>query len=96
MIDTTQLVILFAIVVVTILLVVVGIQVFYILKEFRYTVKKANKVLDDTKVITESVSGPISNLSTLTSGLKTGVGIVKLLKGKKIIQRLLEEEKHGK
>lgn len=95
MIDT-QLVILLAIVVLTVLLVVVGIQVFYILRELRHTVKKANKVLDETGVITESVSGPISNLSKLATGLKTGVNIAKLLKGKKIIQRLLEEEKHGK
>jgi len=44
--------------------------------------EKANKVLDDTGNITESVSGPISNISTLVTGLKTGASIAKLF-GKK-------------
>ncbi len=88
MIDPAQTALFLVIIVLTILLVVLGIQVFFILRELRITLTKVNKVLDDTSVITESVSKPISNLSSLTMGLKTGATIAKLFgngnkKGKK-------------
>lgn len=83
MIDTAQAVLLFVLVVLTILLVVLGIQVLFILKELRKTVDKANKVLEDTGVITESVSGPIAKFSSLSNGIKVGAALVSLLKGKK-------------
>ncbi len=93
MIDTAQAVLLIVVVILTVLLVALGIQVFHILRELRSTVSKANKVLDDTGTITESVSGPISTLSNLATGLKTGATVLRLLKGKgKIIKRLLKEE----
>lgn len=81
MIDTAQIVLLFVIVVLTILLLILGVQVFFILRELRQTVSKANKVLDDTGLITESVSGPITTLSTLATGVKTGAAVARLLKG---------------
>ncbi len=93
MIDTAQAVLLFVVVILTILLLVLGIQVFFILRELRETVSKANKVLDDTGSITESVSGPISSLSNLASGIKTGLSVAKFLKGKKnFIKKLTEDE----
>lgn len=82
MIDTVQAVLLFVVVTLTFLLLVLGVQVFFILRELRLTVSKANKVLDDTGVITESVSEPISKLSVLVSGVKTGAAIASLLKKK--------------
>lgn len=81
MTDPAQTALFLVIIVLTILLVVLGIQVFFILRELRKTIDKANKVLDDTGVITESVSKPISSLSSLTMGLKTGATIAKILNG---------------
>lgn len=84
MIDPAQTALFLVIIVLTILLLVLGTQVFFILRELRKTVDKANKVLDDTGVITESVSGPISSLSNLASGVRAGAAIASLLKkGKK-------------
>jgi len=84
MTDPAQTALFLVIIVLTLLLVVLGIQVFFILREFRKTVDKANKVLDDTGVITESVSGPISSLSNLAAGIKAGAAIASFLnKGKK-------------
>ncbi len=83
MVDAAQSVLLFVVVILAILLLVLGIQVFFILRELRQTVAKANKVLDDTGLITESVSGPISSLSALATGVKTGAIIAKLLRKKK-------------
>lgn len=90
MIDTAQAVLLFVVVILSILLLVLGIQVFFILKELRQTVSKANKVLDDTGTITESVSGPITALSSIVSGVKVGATLAHLLKKKK--RKISKEE----
>lgn len=82
MIDTAQTVLLFVLIVLTVLLLILGIQVFFILRELRQTVSKANKVLDDTGAITESVSAPLTTLSALAAGVKTGAKFARLLKGK--------------
>ncbi len=83
MMDTAQLVLLIVVVVLTILLIVLGIQVFFILRELRKTVQKANKVLDDTGSIADSIAGPISSLSSLTTGLQATsfIAAAKILKG---------------
>lgn len=83
MIDTAQAVLLFVLFVLTVLVLVLGVQVFFILRELRRTVIKANKVLDDAGVITESVSGPVASLSSLATGIKTGALLAGLLKRKK-------------
>ncbi len=92
MIDTAQAVLLFVLLILTILVLILGIQVFFILRELRQTVAKANKVLDDAGVITESVSGPIATISSLTSGIKTGALLAGLLKRKSGKKRIQEEE----
>lgn len=81
--DTAQLLLTIIIVLLAIILIGLSVQVFLILREFKKTVSKANKILDDTGVITESISNPLSNLSNLTSGLKIGALLAKLLTGKK-------------
>lgn len=72
MIDATQFLLAFVILILTTMLTVIGIQVYLILREFRQTLSKANKVLDDTGVISESVSKPVSTvLNILLSFLHT-------------------------
>lgn len=63
MVDATQFMLVFVIVILTVMLTVIAVQVFFILREFRKTLMKANKVLDDTGVISESVSKPVSLLA---------------------------------
>ena len=95
MIDTAQGILLFVVVVLTILLVVLGVQVFFILREFRKTVNKANKVLDDTSSITGSVSGPLASFSSfsyLSTGMKIGSALLKLIKNKKNFFRELADD----
>jgi len=79
MTDPAQTALFLVVIVLTILLVVLGIQVFFILRELRKTIDKANKILDDTGAITESVSKPISSLSSIAMGLKAGARIAKIL-----------------
>ena len=78
--DSAQIILIIVIILLTVLLAVLGIQVFFILREFRKTVSKANKVLDNTNVITQSVSAPISSLSSIATGIKTGATFINLFK----------------
>jgi len=78
--DAAQIALVIIIIILTILLLVLGIQVFFILREFRKTVSKANRVLDNTEVITQSVSSPISSLSGIAAGFKTVTPLVNFFK----------------
>lgn len=93
MIDTVQAVLLFVIVLLTILLLVLGVQVFFILRELRTTINRANKILENTQHITESVSEPFTFISGLLTGsrsLSSIANVIKALRGKD-----REEKHHG-
>ncbi|KKQ29818.1 MAG: hypothetical protein US48_C0006G0002 [Candidatus Levybacteria bacterium GW2011_GWA2_37_36] len=92
--DIAQIALFIVIIVLAILLLALGIQVFFILREFRKTVFKANKVLDNTNVITESVSSPLSSLSGLAAGIKTLAPILGVFK--KFISKDKEDKDSGK
>ncbi|HBB76752.1 MAG: hypothetical protein A2186_01140 [Candidatus Levybacteria bacterium RIFOXYA1_FULL_41_10] len=72
MADPAQTILLVVILILSILLVVLGIQVFLILRDLRETIAKANKVLDDAGQIAQSVSAPVSTISSILMGIKTG------------------------
>lgn len=80
MLEPAQLLIFVVILVLTILLVVLGVQVFFILKELRKTIQKTNKVLDDAELITQSIANPVTSLSSLIMGLKTGANMAGIVK----------------
>lgn len=80
MTDPAQILLFIVIVVLTILLVVLGIQVFFILRDLRKTIMKANKVLDNTGDITQSVSQPLTSFSSILMGLKAGGTIANIIK----------------
>lgn len=79
--DPAQTALFLVIIVLTLLLLVLGVQVFFILKELRLTIAKTNKVLDEAGQITESVSAPLSSISSIAMGLKTGASIMDIFKG---------------
>ena len=94
--DPAQTVLFLVIIILTALLVVLGIQAFLILRELRKAVGKANKILEDAGIITESVSTPLATLSTLMMGVKTGVSVANLLKKvSKFGEKKIEGEKDG-
>jgi hypothetical protein len=87
MVDPVQIILLVVIVILTVLLVVLGIQIFLILREFMQTVKKTNKILDNAYEITEKIEEPISTVSSLILGIKSGsfltvIRVVKNLLGR--------------
>jgi hypothetical protein len=77
--DTAQILLVVVVSVLTVILSLVGFEVFLILKEFKKTVSKTNKILDDTGLISESVAKPIAGLSGFLTGLKDSANLVKLL-----------------
>lgn len=82
MIDTVQAVLLFVIILLSVLFVVLGIQVFFILRELRITLKKTNKILDEVDQLTESVSEPLSFITGFLFSSKTLGILAKLFKRK--------------
>jgi len=90
--EPVQIVLLLVIVTLTIVLAILGIQVFLILREIRKTVEKINRVLDNAGVIAKSIADPISALSSLAISIKTGVSFANSLK--KIYASLLGHIPH--
>lgn len=83
MVDIIQIVLLSVIVLLSIVLIILGVQVFFILRDLRQTVKKTNKVLDDIDLISENIAKPISSLGDFFEGagvVSTVFKIVKALK----------------
>ncbi len=78
--DITQIVLLSVVIVLAIFLVVLGVQVFYVLKDLRKTLKKFNLLLDGTDDLVNQVKKPIESASNVFSALTAGVGIAHLLK----------------
>ena len=64
----------------TINLIVVGIYVIMVLKEFRETVRKMNKVLDTVQSVSDSVAAPITNISGMMAGLTSGLKVFSAIK----------------
>lgn len=78
--DAIQAVLLTVIVLLTLLVLILGIQVFFILRELRRTLTHATRVLENTETITQSVSEPVSFLSGLILSTKSLGAITKVLK----------------
>lgn len=76
MIDTVQVILISVIVLLAVLFTVLGVQVFFILRELRKTLFKTNKILDEVDALAENVSEPISFISGLLFSSKT-LGIIK-------------------
>lgn len=74
--DTTQILLIVVVTVLTILLTVIGIQVVYILVEVRKSAQKVNEMLDDATEVTGGISRSFSGMSGLVAGLKSGLSIV--------------------
>jgi len=79
MADPTQILLTVVVTTLTVLLVIIGIQVFLILKETQKTLSRFNKILDDIEIVTDSVIKPIREASNFLSGLKKGTDVIKLV-----------------
>lgn len=72
MVEAIQILLAAAVVVLTSVLSLVGIQVFKILREVKKTIEKTNKIIDDAGMITESIARPASSIPEIFLGMKSG------------------------
>ena len=93
--DTAQILLITVVSVLTLLLIFLGVQVFFILREVQRTLSKANKVLDDAGVISSSISRPVESFSTVVSGLKLGSIVASFLAKAVDKSHKPKEERHG-
>ena len=89
--EPTQIVLIVVVLVLTTVLTLVGIEVYFILREFRESVRKINNVLNYTVIISESVAQPVASLSSFLTGLKNGASLMKFVS--RFTQE--EEKKHA-
>lgn len=81
--DSTQLLLSVVLTVTTVLLVVVGIQLVFVLKELRKTLKKVNEIIENFEKMGVSLEHSFSELTGFTSGLKTIFKVVDFFHAKK-------------
>lgn len=67
--------------VLTLALLVLGVEVFFILRESYRALKKLNKVLDDAGSVSEAVTKPILGFSNFVEGIKNFKKIAEAFKG---------------
>jgi len=76
--EITQILLVIVVLALTSIMSIVGVEVFFIFKEIRRSMKKLNKMLDDMGLITESIAKPIAGFSGFISGIKSGADAIKL------------------
>ncbi|MCJ7829660.1 hypothetical protein MUP50_01035 [Patescibacteria group bacterium] len=69
MLSPTQILLIIVVSVLTAILVVIGFQVVYILRESRRSIEKVNKMLDDAGKVSEAITKPIVSLSNSLGSL---------------------------
>lgn len=83
MIDPVQAVLLIVVVLLALIMIVLGVQVFFILREIRATLRRMNKLLDNAEEFTESLANPISLISGVLASTKSLGPLLKLFSRKK-------------
>ncbi len=81
--DAVQAVLLFVIALLTVLFVILGVQVFFVLKEFRATVRRVNTLLDTAQEFSDNFAQPLSFVSTLLMSTKSIATVAKIFKQSK-------------
>lgn len=78
--DLTQTVLLAVIIVLTVALVFLGVQVYFVLKDLRKTLFRMNRLFDDANELVAEVKKPIEKAGTFFTAVTTGANLINLLK----------------
>ena len=76
MTETAQILLVSLITVLTIILALVGIQLVFVLKEFKKSVEKVNTILDHTQNLTSKVAHSTDSISGMVNGIKAGLSLL--------------------
>lgn len=79
--DISQILLTFVILTLTSFLIIVGIQVFFILKDLRSTLSRLNKVLDDASQITQKIKEPLVSFSSASLIVRALSSFLSVLRG---------------
>ncbi len=80
--DPVQITIIVISFILTLLVVLLGVQVWYIFKEVRMSIIKVNTMLDDAKKVTGTVGDSVSSMSGVISGIKAALSVFKSFRKK--------------
>ncbi|MFH1841066.1 MAG: hypothetical protein ABH807_02840 [Candidatus Shapirobacteria bacterium] len=85
--ETAQIVLIVVVVVLTLLLCVIGVQLFFILREVRWSLRRVNRILDEAEVMTRSISRPVLAMGEVLSQAATMMGVIgRFVGGKKNVR----------
>jgi hypothetical protein len=81
MLDTVQIVLLTVAIIITGVLVCLGVQLFFLIKEIRMGIQKMHLLLDKVSALGEHITSPFASISTLLkeTSLITVVKVIKAL-----------------
>ena len=80
--DPIQLTIIVISFVLTLLLVILGVQVWYIFREIRISFTKMNGMLDDAKKVTGTIGDSVSGMAGVASGIRAALSVFKVFRKK--------------
>lgn len=80
--DPVQITIIAISFILTLLLVILGAQVWYIFKEIRTSFTKMNSMLDDAKKVTSTVGDSVSEMAGIASGVRAALSVFKVFRKK--------------
>lgn len=75
----SQILLLLALIVLTVILTIIGIQLIYLLKESRETLKKTDRLIENLDFLTNGLVRTSSTFSSLSSSLQSGMQLVGLV-----------------
>jgi hypothetical protein len=64
----------------TVVLIIIGIEFYFILKEVKKSIIKMNNIVDDTHTVTRVIATATEEASGFVAGLKKGAGLLKVIK----------------
>lgn len=75
--DLLQVALIFFILLLTVMLSVLGVQVFFILKDLKRSLEKLDKVIDEADEVVENVKVPAKAAASVVEAVESGVRVVK-------------------
>src|SRR3989344_385245 len=79
MLDLTQTLMVLVVVILTAVMTVIGVQMIFILRDFRLVLQKLAGLVDRTEMILSGMIQPFTGVGGLGEGIKKGVGVIKKL-----------------
>lgn len=85
--DNTQAILIAIVIILAILLIAIGTQAFFVLRDFQKSLIRANMLFDEIEDLVDHIKRPVESIGNLTAAITTGAGIAHLIK------RITEREK---